>query len=124
MRLWLMTRKGMDLNLNELFTTQILIVALAVGVLLTLIRRGVEKLKPSLAASDSWKKIALPSLALALGVGGMFAMVDLTGASIANGVIAGFASSFVYRAGKALLKKLTNGNAESPFDSNHPELPK
>lgn len=114
----------MDLNLNEIFTTQILIVALAVGVLVTLIRRGAEKLKPALAPSATWKKIVLPSLALVLGVGGMLLVVDLSGASIANGVIAGFASSFVYRAGKALLKKLSNGNAESPFDSDHPELPK
>lgn len=113
----------MDLSLNEIFTAHILIVALAVGVLVTLIRRGFEKLKPSLMPSATWKKIVLPSLALCMGVAGMLLVVDLTGASIANGVIAGFASSFVYRAGKTLLQKLSGSGVvdSGPFDSDHPE---
>ena len=106
------------MDLNSLLSFQTLFLAMAIGVIVALIRRPLEFRFPKLRTSEAWGKLAVPSASVLIGA--LLAMVTtvlpaeiLDGNLIdraLHGGIAGFLASYVFRGVRGLLRGLSDGD--------------
>lgn len=85
----------------EQLATACIPLALAVGIVVSILRALIEIWYPGIKDKDWYTKVALPTLAILLGLGAAL----LTHQGWQSGLIAGFASSYVFRMAKMLLVK-------------------
>jgi len=107
---------------------QIATIALVIGILTYIIRSAVEKIGSRVKQNKVWVEIVLPSIPFLIGfIFGYFHVYKL---SWELGVIAGFASSYLFRVFKSYLvvaeKKLEKDEEEAvkEADSTKPVDPK
>lgn len=106
------------MNLTELFSTQFIFLSLAIGIIVYLIRLSIEAKFPKVLLSKHWTDLCLPTISII--VGSQLSLISslapswMVGASHIDralyGILAGFCSSYVFRAAKNFLIKESGGS--------------
>lgn len=101
------------MDIGSIFSVQTLFLALAIGVLTQMIKNAAEARWSTLSPNKNWGKVWVPTistfLGMALSIGTAIVPGFLTSGTLQDkilfGTVAGWFSSYIFRAANGLLKK-------------------
>ena len=97
------------MDIGQLFSAQNILQATAIGVVVAMVRKILELKWSKLIGNRVWTGVVLPTAALFLSVSASYVLASpFTATDAFNGVLCGFASSYVFSILKTFLNKEAN----------------